>query len=151
MKKNPIMETTIRQPFNPAQLELLSTMASLNSESDLIELKQVLAHFFADRADREMERLWDESEGGKNAGSMISKTFEIGGDYLSATTGGIPVLEHVGGVGDAIVTGTGETIGAIADVGYSGGQSAGASAVIIGSDDHYWDDSAEFGDDADLY
>ena len=99
----------------------------------------------------EMERLWDESEGGKNAGSMISKTFEIGGDYLSAATGGIPVLEHVGGVGDAIVTGTGETIGAIADVGYSGGQSAGASAVIIGSDDHYWDDSAEFGDDADLY
>lgn len=54
------METTIRQPFNPAQLELLSTMASLNSESDLIELKQALARFFADRADREMERLWNE-------------------------------------------------------------------------------------------
>ena len=60
IKKNPIMETTIRQPFNPAQLELLSTMASLNSESDLIELKQALARFFADRADREMERLWNE-------------------------------------------------------------------------------------------
>ena len=53
------METTIRQPFNPAQLELLSTMASLNTEADLIELKQTLARFFADRADREMERLWD--------------------------------------------------------------------------------------------
>lgn len=54
------MGTTIRQPFNPAQLELLSTMASLNTEADLIELKQVLTRFFADRADREMERLWDE-------------------------------------------------------------------------------------------
>ncbi len=54
------MGTTIRQPFNPAQLELLSTMASLNTEADLIELKQVLARFFADRADREMERLWNE-------------------------------------------------------------------------------------------
>ncbi len=46
------METTIRQPFNPAQLELLSTMASLNTEADLFELKQALARFFADRADR---------------------------------------------------------------------------------------------------
>ena len=54
------METTVRQPFNPAQLELLSTMASLNTEADLIELKQALARFFADRADREMERLWNE-------------------------------------------------------------------------------------------
>ena len=54
------MGTTVRQPFNPAQLELLSTMASLNTEADLIELKQALARFFADRADREMERLWNE-------------------------------------------------------------------------------------------
>lgn len=99
----------------------------------------------------QMQQMWDESEGGKNAGGMISKTFEIGGDYLSAATDGIPVLEHVGGLGDAIVTGTGETVGAIADVGYSGGQSAGAAAVVIGSDDYYWDDSTEFGDDADLY
>ncbi|MBR4136024.1 MAG: hypothetical protein IKU03_06420 [Bacteroidales bacterium] len=54
------MGTTIRQPFNPAQLELLSTMASLNTEADLIELKQALSRFFADRADRELERLWNE-------------------------------------------------------------------------------------------
>ena len=53
------MEASIRQPLNPAQLELLSTMASLTTEADLIELKQALARFFAERADREMERLWD--------------------------------------------------------------------------------------------
>ena len=54
------MGTTIRQPFSPAQLELLSMMASLNTEEDLVELKQALARFLADRADREMERLWDD-------------------------------------------------------------------------------------------
>ena len=53
------MEATIRQPFNSAQIELLSTMASLNTEADLIELKQAIARFFAERADREMERLWE--------------------------------------------------------------------------------------------
>ena len=53
------MEATIRQPFNQAQLELLSTMASLKTDSDLIELKQAIARFFAERADREMERLWE--------------------------------------------------------------------------------------------
>ena len=53
------MEATIRQPFNQAQLELLSTMASLKTDSDLIELKQAIARFFVERADREMERLWE--------------------------------------------------------------------------------------------
>lgn len=52
------MEADIRQPFNPAQIELLSTMASLTTEDDLVELKQAIARFFAERADREMERLW---------------------------------------------------------------------------------------------
>jgi hypothetical protein len=53
------MEATVRQPFNAAQIELLSTMSSLTSDADLIELKQALARFFAERADRELERLWD--------------------------------------------------------------------------------------------
>ena len=53
------METVIRQPFNPAQIELLSTMASLTTEADLIELKKTISRFFAERADREMERLWE--------------------------------------------------------------------------------------------
>ena len=35
-------------------------MAQLNSNEDLTELKRVLSRFFADRADKEMERLWDE-------------------------------------------------------------------------------------------
>ena len=35
-------------------------MAQLNTEEDLRELKDALARFFAERADREMERLWNE-------------------------------------------------------------------------------------------
>lgn len=54
------MDATVKQPFNAAQIEILGTMARLNSDEDLSELKRVLARFFADRADREMERLWQE-------------------------------------------------------------------------------------------
>ena len=41
------MSTLVRQPFNAAQLEILSTMSRLSK-------------FFAERADRELEKLWDE-------------------------------------------------------------------------------------------
>lgn len=54
------METTLRQPFNPAQVELLNTMASPNTDSDLLELKQAITMFHAERADRELQRLQDE-------------------------------------------------------------------------------------------
>ena len=39
---------------------MLSALAQLNSEEDLRALKDALSKFFAERADREMERLWDE-------------------------------------------------------------------------------------------
>lgn len=54
------MNTAVRQPLNSAQIELLGAMAQLNTEEDLIELRRALSKFFADRADREMERLWNE-------------------------------------------------------------------------------------------
>ena len=46
---------TLKQPFNPAQIGILNTMAQLNTDSDLIELKKVVSEFFAERADREMD------------------------------------------------------------------------------------------------
>ena len=52
--------TVVNQPFNRAQIEILNAMASLKSEEDLRELKQAISNFFAERADREMERLWEE-------------------------------------------------------------------------------------------
>ena len=48
--------------FNQAQLELLETMASLNSEEELQALKSAISEFFARRADEEMEKLWQEGK-----------------------------------------------------------------------------------------
>ena len=47
------METTVRQPFTPAQIEILNAMSSLHTEEDILELKQAIADFFFRRADKE--------------------------------------------------------------------------------------------------
>ena len=54
------MATVVNQPFNRVQIEILNAMANLKSEEDLRELKQAISNFFAERADSEMERLWEE-------------------------------------------------------------------------------------------
>lgn len=54
------MATVVNQPFNRAQIEILNAMVSLKSEEDLRELQQAISNFFAERADSEMERLWEE-------------------------------------------------------------------------------------------
>lgn len=48
--------------FNDAQVELLNAMACLNSEEDIVELKESLSKFFAARASRELDKLWDEGK-----------------------------------------------------------------------------------------
>ncbi|MBR3466212.1 MAG: hypothetical protein IKO89_08900 [Bacteroidales bacterium] len=55
-----MMATVVNQPFNRAQIEILNAMASLKSEEGLRELQQAISNFFAERADSEMERLWEE-------------------------------------------------------------------------------------------
>ena len=53
----------MRKPvFNKAQLELLDTLASVDSEEELQALKLALSEFFARRADEEMERLWQSGQ-----------------------------------------------------------------------------------------
>ncbi len=51
---------TIKQPFSNAQIELLKAFSHDLSESELVDLKKVLARFFAQRAINEADRLWDE-------------------------------------------------------------------------------------------
>lgn len=50
------MERTV---FNEAQLEMLDVMAHINSPEELKELKHAISEFYARRADREMEKLWE--------------------------------------------------------------------------------------------
>lgn len=42
------------------QLELLQTFKYDLSEQQLIEIRELLANYFADKATEEMDRLWDE-------------------------------------------------------------------------------------------
>lgn len=43
-----------------AQLELMNALNSINSESDLKEFKDLLARFFAEKAQKAIDALWDE-------------------------------------------------------------------------------------------
>lgn len=56
---NGIMSRTI---FNEAQLELLSVMANIKDDAELMALKHAISEFFARRADEEMEKLWQSGE-----------------------------------------------------------------------------------------
>ena len=42
-----------------AQLELLNALKNINSESELNEFKDLVAHFFAAKAQKEIDALWD--------------------------------------------------------------------------------------------
>ena len=43
-----------------AQLELLNALNNINSEDELNEFKNVLAHYFANKAQKAIDALWDE-------------------------------------------------------------------------------------------
>ena len=51
------MEATV---LNEAQLELLRMMSTFNTPEALKDLKQAISDYFANKADKEIERLWDE-------------------------------------------------------------------------------------------
>ena len=50
----------LKQPFSNGQLELLKAFSHNLSDSELAELKKVLAQFFAQRAINEANQVWDE-------------------------------------------------------------------------------------------
>ena len=51
------MERTV---LNQAQIEMLGALSAIKSEEDLYALKYVISEFFANRADEEMEKLWND-------------------------------------------------------------------------------------------
>jgi hypothetical protein len=46
--------------FTPLQLELLRIFSRNPSEQELIDIKNMIARYYADKASDEMDRLWDE-------------------------------------------------------------------------------------------
>ncbi len=43
-----------------AQLELLNALQSINSLSELNEFKDLVAHFFAEKAQKAIDAMWDQ-------------------------------------------------------------------------------------------
>ena len=55
----------VQHRFNKAQIELLDTKVSIESDEELMALKHAISEFFARRADEEMDRLWQSGEWNK--------------------------------------------------------------------------------------
>ena len=45
-----------------AQLKLMNALNSINSEAELNEFKDLVAHFFAQKAQKAIDALWDEGK-----------------------------------------------------------------------------------------
>jgi len=56
-----------------AQLELLNALNNINSEDELNEFKDLVARYFAQKAQKAIDALWDE-------GTINEKTIEEWGD-----------------------------------------------------------------------
>jgi hypothetical protein len=54
------MQPHISQPLTNAQLELLKTFSHNLSENDLLELRKLLANFFAQKLTQQADKTWDE-------------------------------------------------------------------------------------------
>ena len=57
-----MIATAIKQPFSNMQLELLKLYSRNVSESDLVQIKLLLAHYFAEKAMDEADRIWEEKD-----------------------------------------------------------------------------------------
>lgn len=51
------MERTI---FTPAQLEILDFMSYVENEETLNEIRDMLSRYFAQKAEKEIDKLWEE-------------------------------------------------------------------------------------------
>ena len=48
--------------FNQAQLEIIDMMSFVKTQDSLLQLKQVISDFFVEKAQEEIDRLWDTGE-----------------------------------------------------------------------------------------
>ena len=54
------MSATLKQSLSNLQLELLEMYARQVPDSDLIEIKKMLANYFAQKAMNEADKIWNE-------------------------------------------------------------------------------------------
>lgn len=53
--------TVVAKPLTNLQLELIKLLSLDLSDKQLLDIKQLLSHYFADQASDEMDRLWQEN------------------------------------------------------------------------------------------
>ena len=53
---------TVRSVFNPVQLHILEMFNYCRSDESMEELKNVLSDFYAQKVQKEADRLWDSGE-----------------------------------------------------------------------------------------
>lgn len=56
------MQSSINQPFNNAQLELLKVFSHDLPEKELRDLRKLIANFFADKLVAQANEKWDEMQ-----------------------------------------------------------------------------------------
>lgn len=54
------MQVPIKQPLTNVQLELLKTFSHQLSDNELVELRKILADFFAQRLIQQADKVWIE-------------------------------------------------------------------------------------------
>jgi hypothetical protein len=54
------MQITIKQPLSNVQLELLKAFSHQLPENDLLELRKLIAHFFAQKLIQQADKVWEE-------------------------------------------------------------------------------------------
>lgn len=64
-------EEIVQQPFSNLQLELLSLYARNISDDELLQIRDMLARFFADRATQHANEVWKEK--GFDAKELLKK------------------------------------------------------------------------------
>ena len=56
------LKTMQASVFSPAQLEIIEMMSYVKSQDSLLQLKQVISDFFVQKAQMEIDRMWQTGE-----------------------------------------------------------------------------------------
>lgn len=56
------MQSSLKQPFNNAQLELLKVFSHNLPENELLALKKLISNFFAEKLINQADKKWDEMQ-----------------------------------------------------------------------------------------
>jgi hypothetical protein len=68
------MQTVLKQPFTNVQLELLKTFSHQLPESDLIDLKNTLSQFFAEKLIKSADMTWKDKNWDNNVVEQMLQT-----------------------------------------------------------------------------